>query len=106
MANKYSTAELVGVVMKQINTGEYIPKENQINVHSFHSWRIGKHTKGKLLEPGQLFLTENNLIVMLVAIKPLAFKNRHTLNPMARFLTTTASETVKSQLLTNYSKQI
>ncbi|SCC04502.1 DUF7671 family protein [Weissella bombi] len=106
MANKYPTAELVGVVMKQANTGEYIPKEDQIDVQPFHSWRIGKHTKGKLLEPGQLFLTENNLIVMLVAIKPLAFKNRHTINPMARFLTTTVSETVKNQLLTNYSKQM
>ena len=70
MASKYPTAELVGVVMTQTNSGQYEPKETQLDMNAFHSWRIGKHTKGKLQEPGQLFLTENNLVVMLVAIKP------------------------------------
>lgn len=102
MANKYPTAELVGAVMAQTNSGQYEPKETQLDMNAFHSWRIGKHTKGKLQEPGQLFLTENNLVVMLVAIKPLAFKNRHDITPMARFLTTSGSEKVKTQLLTIY----
>ncbi|WP_165206674.1 hypothetical protein [Weissella sagaensis] len=103
MASKYPTAELIGVVMQQTNNGQYALKEKQVDQVMFHSWRIGKHTKGKLLETGQLFLTENNLIVMLIAIRPLAFKNRHDLNPIARFLTTMGPESLKNQLLTNYT---
>ncbi|CAM4292116.1 DUF7671 family protein [Weissella hellenica] len=103
MASKYPTAELIGVVVQQANDGQYALKENKIDQVTFHSWRIGKHTKGKLLEPGQLFLTENNLFVMLIAIRPLAFKNRHDFNPISRFLTTMGPESLKKQLLTNYT---
>ena len=105
MASKYPTAELIGVVMVQNNNGQYEPKESQLDANAFHSWRIGKHTKGKLGAPGQLFLTENNLIVMLVAIEPLAFKNRHDITPMARFLTTLVPDQVKMQVLTSYQHE-
>ncbi|KRN31207.1 DUF7671 family protein [Weissella halotolerans] len=55
MASKYKTAELVGVVLEQTNSGRYQPKDQPLTPTSFHSWRIGKHTRGQLLEPGQLF---------------------------------------------------
>ena len=52
-----------------------------------HTWRIGKHTRGKFQRPGQLLLTENNLTVMIVKAEPMAFKNRHDEVPCQRLLT-------------------
>ena len=36
MASKYPTAELVGVVMTQTNSGQYEPKETQLDMNAFH----------------------------------------------------------------------
>lgn len=102
MADKYPTAELIGVVMTQSNSGDFEPKENPLTPADFHSWRIGKHTKGKLGKPGQLLLTENNLTVMLVETKKLAFKDRHAITPMGRFMMTTVSDEVVTSVLAQY----
>ncbi|MBC6498335.1 hypothetical protein H7R52_03570 [Weissella confusa] len=50
----------------------------------------------------QLFLTENNLTVMLVETKKLAFKDRHEITPMGRFMTTSASDDVVATVLAQY----
>ncbi len=84
MVQKYPTAELVGLVLTQTVNGEYVPKMPV----SRHSWRIGKHTKGKLdksNQRGQLFFTEKNMPVALLEVRPLAFTDRHDFQPIARF---------------------
>lgn len=84
MASKYPTLELVGIVLTPTNNGSFIPK----SPISTHSWRIGKHTKGKFKTPGQLFLTENQQTVVIVETRPLKSNARHDITPMSRFLTT------------------
>lgn len=84
MASKYPTLELIGIVLTPTNNGSFVPKEPI----STHSWRIGKHTKGKFKAPGQLFLTENQQTVVIVETRPLKFNARHEITPMSRFLTT------------------
>lgn len=101
MADKYPTKELIGVVLEQTNSGNYLPKNATLTAADFHSWRIGKHTKGKLGAAGQIFLTENNQLIALVATKDLAFKNRHTITPMGRFL----KESVDDDLLARLAQQ-
>lgn len=103
MADKYKTAKLYGVVMVQTNSGTFEPKNSELTAADFHIWRIGKHTKGKLGKPGQLFLTENNLTVMLVATEKLAFKDRHEITPMARFLTTNVTDEVLELILKQFT---
>ncbi|MDR3191336.1 MAG: hypothetical protein LBT80_09210 [Lactobacillaceae bacterium] len=102
MADKYPTAELIGVVMTQTNSGQFIPQNQPLTPADFHSWRIGKHTKGKPGQPGQLFLTENNLTVMLVATKALRFQDRHAITVMGRFLSTQAAPEIIQQVLAKY----
>ena len=84
MASKYPTLELVGIVVAPTNNGSFVPKDPIAT----HSWRIGKHTKGKFKAPGQLFLTENQQTVVIVETRPLKFNARHEITPMSRFLTT------------------
>lgn len=102
MASKYQTAELVGVVVEQTNNGQYKPKDHPLTPSSFHSWRIGKHTRGNLQGPGQLFLTENGFTVLLIAVKELSFKDRHQFSPIARFLTSSLSQSQLTPILTAY----
>jgi hypothetical protein len=102
MADKYPTMSLIGVTMQQTNSGQFVPKEPNLTPADFHTWRIGKHTKGKPGKPGQLFLTENNLTIMLVDTEPLDFKKRHDVTPMGRFLTTSASDDVLKAVLKTY----
>lgn len=104
MADKYNTVELIGVMMVQNNNGQFVPEKEKLTRADFHSWRIGKHTKGKLGKPGQLFLTENNLPVLLVAVKPLAFKDRHGFTSMGRFTTTFADPKALQEVLDVYNK--
>ena len=104
MADKYKTATLYGVVVRQTPSGMYEPKVETLTAADFHTWRIGKHTKGKIGKPGQLFLTENNLTVMLVTSEKLAFKDRHNVTPMARFLTTSVDDEVLASVLNQFSK--
>jgi hypothetical protein len=103
MADKYPTARLTGVVMTQTNNGTYEPQNSPLTSADFHSWRIGKHTKGKLGQPGQLFLTENNLTVMLVRSEKLAFKDRHEITPMARFMSVNVSDEILHAVLNDYN---
>lgn len=102
MASKYKTAELVGVVLEQTNSGRYQPKDQPLTPTSFHSWRIGKHTRGQLLEPGQLFLTENGFTVTLVAVKDLSIRERHQFAPIARFLKTTLPQDQLTAIVSAY----
>ncbi|WP_373751586.1 DUF7671 family protein [Weissella soli] len=103
MADKYPTAELIGVVMTQNNSGQYEPQNTPLTPADYHSWRIGKHTKGKLGQPGQLFLTENNLIVMLVAVHKLRFQDRHAISPMGRFLSESVPAAQATAIITHYT---
>lgn len=84
MASKYPTLELIGIVLTPTNNGGFTPKEPITT----HSWRIGKHTKGKYTQPGQLFLTENQQTVVIMDTRALKFNARHDITPMSRFLTT------------------
>lgn len=104
MADKYPTAELIGVVVQQNNDGGYKPQKWPLTLSDFHSWRIGKHTKGKLADVGQLFLTENGLTVMLVAVNELVFKKRHTITPMGRFLTVKIDAAVLADVVATYTQ--
>lgn len=81
MKDKYPVTCFYGVPIKLDNSGHYI-FNTEIKIHA---WRNGKHTKGKFLKLGQLFLTENNLLVAIVGATKLSFKNRHNFVPLERF---------------------
>lgn len=85
MASKYPTMELIGVKLVQNENGKRQLSHQPLTSADFHSWRIGKHTKGRVGQPGQIFLTEQNFEIVLVDTKPLSFKDRHTVTPMGRF---------------------
>lgn len=78
---KYDTAILYGQPLTEDASGKLYVAEGEKE----HPWRIGKHTKGKLIGPGQVFLTEQNQKVRLVKTAPLSFKERHDYQPMGRF---------------------
>ncbi|MCF6514647.1 hypothetical protein GSH19_00405 [Lactobacillus sp. S2-2] len=82
MKNKYDVRIFWGIVVQQNNAGNYQPIDN----HKISIWRIGKHTSGKFKKIGQIFLTENNLRVMIIKDEPLKFNRRHEYQPMKRFL--------------------
>ncbi|MCK8627259.1 DUF7671 family protein [Fructobacillus cardui] len=84
-SNQYPTEILYGVMVSEGKSGDYQVKDGQ----KLHPWRIGKHTKGKVVGPGQIFLTEQNQKVVLIKTAPLAFKNRHHYQPMGRFTSET-----------------
>lgn len=79
--DKYETAILFGKPLQEDASGQLFVEPNE----KVHPWRIGKHTKGKLIGPGQVFLTEQNQKVLIVRVEALAFKNRHDYQPMGRF---------------------
>jgi hypothetical protein len=81
MKDKYPVTCYYGIPVDLDNSGHYMFKSEL----KIHAWRNGKHTKGKFQKPGQLFLTENNLMVAIVATANLKFNNRHTLVPLERF---------------------
>ena len=84
--NQYPVTRYTGVPVENDGNGGYQLKRDASGAAKFHVWRTGKHTRG-----GQLMLTENNLLVMIVAAEPMAFKDRHQEVPLQRFLTTTAT---------------
>ncbi|GAP02635.1 hypothetical protein FPFC_020830 [Fructobacillus pseudoficulneus] len=86
-SNQYDTVILYGLMLQEDASGNYQVKKDS----SPHPWRIGKHTKGKLIGPGQIFLTEQNQRVLLVKTEPLSFKKRHDYQPMSRFTSETLS---------------
>ncbi|MBS9337406.1 DUF7671 family protein [Fructobacillus parabroussonetiae] len=79
--DKYATCRLYGQPLKEDASGNLFVEAGE----KTHPWRIGKHTKGKLIGPGQVFLTEQNQKILLVETAPLAFKDRHDYQPMGRF---------------------
>lgn len=80
--DKYDTIKIFSKPVQQDNNGNYLvsPEAKQV------IYRIGKHTKGKLTKPGQLFLTETNQMMVVVDTEELKFKDRHEFTPMQRFL--------------------
>lgn len=89
---KYETHRYVGIPVIEDDNGGYQFKRDADGGVKVHTWRIGKHTKGKFDCPGQLLMTENHLMVMILEELPLAFKDRHSVVPMQRFLTVHASD--------------
>lgn len=85
--NQYEVQKFYGLPVENNNSGGYELKLGADGQAKIHTWRTGKHTKGKYRHPGQLLLTENNMMVMIVAAEPMAFKDRHSEVPCQRFLT-------------------
>lgn len=89
---KYPVIEYVGVPVEQDQSGQYVIKDQ--TDFQLHSWRTGRHTKGKFKQLGQVFLTENGLSVAVVATHPVAYKDRHGITPMQRFTSETVADAV------------
>ncbi|HIW70531.1 MAG TPA: hypothetical protein H9876_04025 [Candidatus Limosilactobacillus merdipullorum] len=98
--DKYETHRYVGIPVGNDGNGGYQLKVDPAGQVKVHTWRTGKHTKGKFRQPGQLMLTENNMMVVILEELPLAFKNRHQVVPLQRFLTAKVDSTVLSQGMT------
>lgn len=90
---KYPVEEYIGVPVEQDDSGQYVIRDDAD--FQLHSWRTGRHTKGKFKRLGQVFLTENHLTIAVIAIKPVAYKDRHAITPMQRF----TSEFVSDDLI-------
>lgn len=78
---KYPVEKYLGTPVIQDKNGKYVKKDG---VKASY-WRIGKHTKGKFKQVGQIFLTENNLPIAIEKAEPLAFKDRHDYVALQRF---------------------
>lgn len=89
--------KFTGIPVEADADGKYQLKVDQNGDAKLHTWRTGKHTKGKYQGPGQLMLTENNLPVVILAAEPMAFKNRHSETPLQRFLTVKVEDDVLNQ---------
>ncbi|GAK48623.1 hypothetical protein LOSG293_420090 [Secundilactobacillus oryzae JCM 18671] len=92
MKGKYEVNEYIGVPVTTNQSGAYVVDLPDSEVR-FHSWRTGKHTKGQLKQLGQVFLTENNLAIAVIATQPIAFKDRHEYTPMQRFTSAFINDT-------------
>ncbi|BAP84719.1 hypothetical protein LOOC260_101410 [Paucilactobacillus hokkaidonensis JCM 18461] len=95
MKNKYEVQRYIGLPVVSDNSGHYMFKADEQGNTKAHSWRTGKHTKGKFKQVGQLLLTENNLLVAIIHAEPMAFKDRHSEVPLQRFTT----EFISAELL-------
>lgn len=95
--DKYDVQKFTGIPVEADADGKYQLKVDQNGDAKLHTWRTGKHTKGKYQGPGQLMLTENNLPVVILAAEPMAFKNRHSETPLQRFLTVKVEDDVLNQ---------
>ncbi|WP_373310672.1 DUF7671 family protein [Apilactobacillus xinyiensis] len=102
MKGKYEVHRYVGVPVESDASGQYIVKKDENGEYKFHNWRTGKHTKGKFKQLGQLFLTENNMMVAVVAVYDVKFNHRHEYTPLQRFTT----EYVDDQLLKELKKEL
>jgi hypothetical protein len=94
---KYEVQRFTCIPVETDDNGKYKLKTDQQGEAKIHIWRTGKHTKGKYQRPGQLMMTENNLIAVIVAAEPMAFKDRHSETPLQRFLTTFVDDDVLQQ---------
>ncbi|CAJ1229266.1 hypothetical protein LZY01_23580 [Levilactobacillus zymae] len=81
---KYAVNQYLGVPVEADASGHYQIKREPDGDFKLHSWRTGRHSKGKYRGAGQIFLTENNLKVAIVAAYPVAYKDRHGYTPMQR----------------------
>lgn len=95
--DKYDVQKFTGIPVETDASGKYLLKFDQNGEAKLHTWRTGKHTKGKFNHPGQLMLTENNLTVVILKAEPMAFKDRHSETPLQRFLTVDVTEDVLKQ---------
>lgn len=95
--DKYPVQKFTGLPVETDADGKYQLKVDQNGDAKLHTWRTGKHTKGKYQGPGQLMLTENNLTVVILAAEPMAFKDRHSETPLQRFLTARVEDDVLQQ---------
>ena len=86
--DKYDVQKFTGIPVETDASGKYQLKFDQNGEAKLHTWRTGKHTKGKFNHPGQLMLTE---------AEPMAFKDRHSETPLRRFLTVDVTEDVLKQ---------
>ena len=69
-------------------------KKGKYEVQKFTCIPVEPDANGKYQRPGQLMMTENNLIAVIIAAEPLAFKDRHSETPLQRFLTTFVDDDV------------
>ncbi|WP_429970381.1 DUF7671 family protein [Fructilactobacillus sp. Tb1] len=100
MADKYDVLRFIGVPVEQDGSGNYQIKRDAKNEFKLHEWRIGKHTKGKFRHVGQIFLTENQMRVAILASFKVSFKKRHQYTPMARFLSDDVSPEIVAEAST------
>ncbi|QZN92948.1 hypothetical protein KZE55_09405 [Limosilactobacillus panis] len=103
--DKYDVQKFTGIPVETDADGKYQLKVDQNGDAKLHTWRTGKHTRGKYQGPGQLMLTENNLPVVILAAEPMAFKNRHSETPLQRFLTVKVEDDVLDQGLAVLNRQ-
>jgi len=94
MKNKYEVQRYIGLPVVSDNSGHYMFKADEQGNTKAHSWRTGKHTKGKFKKVGQIFITENNLMVGIIKAIPVAFKDRHDYTPLQRFTSEYVSDDV------------
>ena len=81
---KYAVNRYLGVPVQADASGHYQIKREPDGAFKLHTWRTGRHSKGKYQGPGQIFLTENHLKVAVVAAYPVPYKERHQYTPMQR----------------------
>jgi hypothetical protein len=94
MKGKYEVNQYIGVPLETDDSGNYQIKMDESGDFKLHSWRTGKHTKGKFKKVGQIFITENNLMVGIIKAIPVAFKDRHDYTPLQRFTSEYVSDDV------------
>jgi len=94
MKAKYDVNQYVGVPVAANASGQYEIKREPDGDFKLHSWRTGRHSKGKYRGVGQIFLTENGLKVAVIAAYPVAYKDRHGFTPMQRLTSEFVSDAV------------
>lgn len=102
MKAKYEVNQYVGVPVAANASGRYEIKREPDGDFKLHSWRTGRHSKGKYRGVGQIFLTENNLKVAVVAAYPVNYKDRHNFTPMQRL----TSEFVDDQVVATAQQRL
>lgn len=83
---KYPVNKYYGLPVEDDGSGGFRFKGDANGQLKIHTWRTGKHTRGKYQRPGQLLLTENNLMVAIIAAEKMPFNHRHSETPCARML--------------------
>ena len=87
MKRKYPVNRYLGVVLTTDSNDEYHIKKDAKGKFKLNYWRTGRHTKGHFKRIGQVFLTENDLRVAIVAYHSVKYNHRHRYTPLQRFTT-------------------